>query len=85
MTEPRLSGKRLRAARVARGWTQERLGELAGFPEKRRGITISELEAGKGDPRGGRVAALADVLSVPIEWLYGAGASHVPVGRKGAA
>lgn len=86
MAEPTtVLGKRLRAARVSRGWTQQRLGELAGIPAKRCAVTISELETGQiVEPRRSRVEALADVLAVPVEWLYGVGSSVVPAGRRKA-
>lgn len=74
-------GQRVKAAREARGWTQERLGELAGFPAGRRGVTVADIERGKvREPRRRRVEALADVLCVPVDWLYGLGPSEVPTG-----
>lgn len=79
-------GKRLRAARVERGWTQERLGELAGFPKKRCGISVNDIERGRvKEPRHERVAAMAAILVVPVEWLYGAGGARVPKPKRRAA
>lgn len=56
-------GARVRALREARGWSQRKLGALAGTS----GSYISQLEAGK-TPRPGvaMLQAIADALAVPM-------------------
>lgn len=83
MTEPTELGRRVKAAREARGWTQQMLGRLARFPDGREGPTVADIERGKiREPRRARVETLAAVLAVPVEWLYGTGSASVPSGRK---
>ncbi len=76
--------QRLRRAREARGLTQDALGALAKIP--RRGIAVNEIERGRvAEPKRARVEQLAGALSVPVDWLYGAGGDRVPRRRKPAA
>lgn len=52
----------IRAARIARGWTQQELADRSGIDRP----NIARLEAGKHMPRIDTVAMLAEVLSLPI-------------------
>lgn len=56
----------VRAARVARQWSQERLAREVGVSRE----TIRQIEAGRTDPRMGTARALADALGLPIDELF---------------
>jgi transcriptional regulator with XRE-family HTH domain len=58
-------GARVRAARVSRMWTQERLAEKSGVGR----VTIARIEAGTTVPRMRSVRALAAALEVEPESL----------------
>ena len=62
----KLVGRNVRAARVERGMTQERLAEVSGFSQQ----YISDLERGRRNPTIVSLYELAQALSVtPIELL----------------
>jgi len=66
--EPLLRGDRIKAARVARGWTQKDLSEKSGLHVP----LLSELERGSGrDIRISTLAALARALEVSADYLLG--------------
>jgi transcriptional regulator with XRE-family HTH domain len=58
-------GKRIRALRTAKGWSQV---EMAGLLAMNRGY-LSEIETGKKDPSLTMLKTLADGLSVPLSKL----------------
>jgi transcriptional regulator with XRE-family HTH domain len=58
-------GARVRAARVGRMWTQERLAEKSGVGR----VTIARIEAGTTVPRMRSVRALAEALEVEPDSL----------------
>jgi transcriptional regulator with XRE-family HTH domain len=64
-------GKRLRAAREARGWSQEKLAEAAGKSAK----TISRLEGGKYGGNLGTWESIREVLDLE-------GGARTPAGRR---
>ena len=62
----KLVGRNVRAARVERGMTQERLAEVSGFSQQ----YISDLERGRRNPTIVSLYELAQALAVtPIELL----------------
>ena len=62
----KLVGRNVRAARVERGMTQERLAEVSGFSQQ----YISDLERGRRNPTIVSLYELAQALSAtPIELL----------------
>jgi transcriptional regulator with XRE-family HTH domain len=63
--ERQLIGKRLRAERQARGWTQEQLAREAGFKTK---VAVSQVETGS---RAGlfTIARLARALGISLDAL----------------
>ena len=62
----KLVGRNVRAARVERGMTQERLADVSGFSQQ----YISDLERGRRNPTIVSLYELAHALSVtPIELL----------------
>lgn len=62
----KLVGRNVRAARVERGRTQERLADVSGFSQQ----YISDLERGRRNPTIVSLYELAQALSVtPIELL----------------
>lgn len=65
-----LRGDRIFRIRKAKGITQEEMAEATGYA---RNSSISELEAGTGNPPAERIQALADLLGVRVGWLFGEG------------
>ena len=62
----KLVGRNVRAARVERGMTQERLADVSGFSQQ----YISDLERGRRNPTIVSLYELAQALAVtPIELL----------------
>lgn len=61
------TGAAIRAARLARGWTQRQLAEAAGLSE----IAIKRLEGGKNLPSGESLNRLAQALNVSTDTLMG--------------
>jgi transcriptional regulator with XRE-family HTH domain len=58
-------GKRIRALRIAKGWSQVEMADLLAM---NRGY-LSEIETGKKDPSLTMLKTLADGLSVPLAKL----------------
>jgi transcriptional regulator with XRE-family HTH domain len=58
-------GKRIRALRIAKGWSQVEMADLLAM---NRGY-LSEIETGKKDPSLTMLKTLADGLSVPLSML----------------
>lgn len=63
-----LAGRRLKALREQRRWTQEDLAERAGISNR---ATIAAMEAGTKAPRLVRLKALAGALGVTVSELLG--------------
>lgn len=61
-------GKRVRALRLARGWTQEQLGQRA----EKHWTYIGGIERGTRNPTVTVVAAIAKALRVSIAELFAA-------------
>lgn len=69
------SGDRVRHARLAKGWTQERLAEAAGRRSDGRrfvyaGIVVSRWESADTKPHDADViVSICDALGVSVDWL----------------
>jgi transcriptional regulator with XRE-family HTH domain len=62
-----LRGERLRAAREARGLTQDELAVRLGFGQSQ----MNKYENGKSDPTPEVLVRLATALEVSVDWLLG--------------
>lgn len=62
--------KRLKSARLRAGYTQEKLGVLAGIDEATARSRISQYESGTYTPSFTTMCALARVLNVPECYFY---------------
>ena len=63
-------GKRLKEARSRLGLSQERLGILAGIDEMSVSARMSQYERGVHTPGYPLAERFAEVLEVPIEYIY---------------
>lgn len=63
-------GTRLRQARERKSMTQEGLATRAGIDEFSASARISQYETGKHVPQYETACRLADVLDVPVAYLY---------------
>jgi len=63
-------GKRLRAARTAKGISQKQLGILAGIDEFSASPRINQYERGKHVPDFATAKRLAKTLNIPVTYLY---------------
>lgn len=61
-------GERIRAARLARGMSQEELASKVGYSGR---SSINKIEMGKSFPNQKYVTALASALGVSASWLLG--------------
>ena len=59
-------GKRVRALRTARAWSQERLAEEAGMHR----TYMWGIEQGARNPSLRHLSALADALGIPLQTLF---------------
>lgn len=62
--------KRLKAARIRAGLSQEKLGVLAGIDEASASARMNQYERGKHEPDSSMVERLARVLDVPVAMFY---------------
>ncbi|WP_413508561.1 helix-turn-helix transcriptional regulator [Serratia proteamaculans] len=62
--------QRLKSARLHAGYTQEKLGVLAGIDEATARSRISQYESGTYTPSFTTMCALARVLNVPECYFY---------------
>ena len=58
--------RRIRAARIEKGWTQQRLADYSGIAR----ANIARLEAGRHAPRIDTIELLARALSLPLAELF---------------
>ena len=65
-----LFGRRLRCARKLLGLSQDRLGVLIGLDEHTASARISRYETGAHEPPIKTARLLANVLGVPLAYLY---------------
>lgn len=64
-------GKRLRSARMAKGWTQAQLAERIGMVDSVSGATrVSRYETGQHDPDPATSQALAKALGLPVAYFH---------------
>jgi len=65
-----ITGRRIRALREDLGWSQEKLGVAIGIDESSARARISRYELGVHEPPLPTVRLIADVLNVPLSYLY---------------
>lgn len=65
-------GKRLDEARKRKGLSQERLGVLAGIDEMSASARVNQYIKAKHEPDSRTVERFAEVLEVPVPYLYAA-------------
>ena len=62
-----LTGEKIRELRLARGYNQEQLAELASLNR----VTIAKYESGKVEPGAQALLRIADALEVTVDELLG--------------
>lgn len=62
-----LTGKRIAAARAAKGWNRNRLARAAGMSWG----NLVRYEEGENEPSAGKLLRLAEALGVSADWLLG--------------
>lgn len=65
-----ITGRRIRALCEELAWSQERLGVAIGIDESSARARISRYELGVHEPPLPTVRLIADVLNVPLSYLY---------------
>ena len=65
-----ITGRRIRALREDLGWSQEKLGVAIGIDESSARARISRYELGVHEPPLPTARLIADVLNVPLSYLY---------------
>ncbi|QOQ80735.1 helix-turn-helix transcriptional regulator [Comamonas thiooxydans] len=63
-------GRRMRARREALEWSQEKVGVLIGIDESSSRARISRYELGTHEPPVKTARQIAEVLGVPLAYLY---------------
>lgn len=67
---PSVVSRRIRQLREELGWSQERVGVAIGIDESSARARISRYELGVHEPPLPTVRLIADVLNVPLSYLY---------------
>jgi len=67
---PTVIGRRIRALREDLGWSQEKVGVAIGIDESSARARISRYELGVHEPPLPTVRKMAEVLDVPLSYLY---------------
>jgi transcriptional regulator with XRE-family HTH domain len=67
---PTIAGRRIRALREELGWSQEKVGVAIGIDESSARARISRYELGVHEPPLPTVRLIAEVLDVPLSYLY---------------
>ena len=62
-----MDGKRIAAARKAKGWSQEKLGQMMGLSQQ----AIAKYEGPRGDVSGETLLQLSGVLGVTVSYILG--------------
>ena len=70
MNESSTLAKRIKSARLTFGVSQKQLGILAGIDEFVASARINQYERGVHSPDSMTVTRLAEVLNVPVSYLY---------------
>ena len=65
-----ITGRRIRALREELGLSQEKLGVAIGIDESSARARISRYELGVHEPPLPTIRLIADVLNVPLSYLY---------------
>ena len=63
-------GRRMRSRREELGWSQEKVGVLIGIDESSSRARISRYEIGTHEPPVETARLIANVLGVPLAYLY---------------
>lgn len=58
---------KIKEAREARGWTQERLAQTVGTTQQ----TIQRWESGEVDPKSGKVMSISAALGITVSFIMG--------------
>ena len=67
---PTVVGRRMRSRREELGWPQEKVGVAIGLDESSARARISRYELGVHEPPYETVKLLAEVLRVPVTYMY---------------
>lgn len=67
---PSIIAVRLKAARLAKGLTQEQLGILAGIDEFSASARMNRYEKGIHEPHYSMMQHIAKVLGLPVAYFY---------------
>ena len=67
---PSILSQRLKAARLAKGLTQEQLGVLAGIDEFSASARMNRYEKGIHEPNYGMMQHIANALGLPVAYFY---------------
>ncbi len=67
---PSVVSRRIRLLREELGWSQEKLGVAIGIDESSARARISRYELGVHEPPLPTVRLIAEVLDVPLSYLY---------------
>lgn len=68
---PNRIGRNIAGARELLGWDQNDLAaEIASRGTLMSARTLGRIERGEREARAGEVAAIAEVLGVPVSWFY---------------
>ena len=67
---PSITGRRIRALREELDWSQEKVGVAIGIDESSARARISRYELGVHEPPLPTVKLIADVLDVPLSYLF---------------
>ncbi len=70
ISSPTIFAKRLKAARKAKGLTQQKLGVLAGMEELSASARMNHYEQGKHWPHYSVVEKIAEALKLPAAYFY---------------
>lgn len=70
LDSPNVVGRRMRSRREELGWSQEKVGVLIGIDESSARARISRYELGTHEPPIKTARQIADVLAVPLPYLY---------------
>jgi transcriptional regulator with XRE-family HTH domain len=69
-SSPTVVARRMRLLREELGWSQERVGVAIGIDESSARARISRYELGVHEPPLPTVRLIAEVLDVPLSYLY---------------
>jgi transcriptional regulator with XRE-family HTH domain len=62
--------ERLKQARMKKGMTQQKLGELLGLDPNNASARMNQYERGKHNPDYTTMKRISDILDVPVSYFY---------------